>query len=45
VGQHYRQTILSQGSQKPAEKLVKDFLVVNLNNKAFFNEITGQRVK
>lgn len=45
VGQHYRQTILSQGSQKPAEKLVEDFLGRKPNNKAFFDEITGQRVK
>jgi thimet oligopeptidase len=29
VGQRYRQTILSQGSQKPAAELVKDFLSRN----------------
>ncbi|MFT4021345.1 MAG: M3 family metallopeptidase [Acinetobacter sp.] len=45
VGQRYRQEILSQGSQKPAEQLVKAFLGRDPNNKAFFNEITGQRVK
>ncbi|EGJ61110.1 M3 family metallopeptidase [Acinetobacter baumannii] len=45
VGQRYRQTILSQGSQKPAAELVKDFLGRDPDNKAFFNEITGQRVK
>lgn len=45
VGQHYRQTILSQGSQKPAQELVKDFLGRDPNNQAFFNEIKGQRVK
>ena len=45
VGQHYRQTILSQGSQKTAKQLVKDFLGREPDNKAFFNEITGNRVK
>lgn len=45
VGQHYRQTILSQGSQKTAQQLVKDFLGREPDNKAFFNEITGNRVK
>ena len=45
VGQHYRQTILSQGGQKPAKALVKDFLGSEPDNKAFFDEITGQRVK
>ncbi|MCU4391756.1 Zn-dependent oligopeptidase [Acinetobacter courvalinii] len=45
VGQRYRQTILSQGSQKDAAQLVKDFLGREPDNKAFFNEITGQRVK
>ncbi len=45
VGQHYRQTILSQGGQKTAQQLVKDFLGREPDNKAFFNEITGNRVK
>lgn len=45
VGQRYRQTILSQGSQKPAQQLVKDFLGREPDNRAFFDEITGQRVK
>ncbi|WP_023270687.1 M3 family metallopeptidase [Acinetobacter gyllenbergii] len=45
VGQRYRQAILSQGSQKNAAQLVKDFLGREPDNKAFFNEITGQRVK
>lgn len=45
VGQRYRQTILSQGGQKSAEDLVKDFLGRKPDNKAFFDEITGQRVK
>lgn len=45
VGQRYRQTILSQGSQKTAEKLVEEFLGRKPDNKAFFEEITGQRIK
>ncbi|WP_293735152.1 M3 family metallopeptidase [uncultured Acinetobacter sp.] len=45
VGQRYRQTILSQGSQKNAAQLVKDFLGREPDNKAFFSEITGQRIK
>lgn len=45
VGQRYRQMILSQGSQKPAQALVEDFLGRKPDNKAFFDEITGQRVK
>ena len=43
VGEHYRKTILSQGGQKKAEQLVKDFLGRAPDNKAFFQEITGQR--
>ncbi|WP_180025019.1 M3 family metallopeptidase [Acinetobacter sp. YH1901134] len=45
VGQRYRKTILSQGGQYEAEKLVHDFLGRKPDNKAFFDEITGQRVK
>ncbi|WP_445115840.1 M3 family metallopeptidase [Acinetobacter sp. WZC-1] len=45
VGQRYRQKVLSQGSQKTAEQLVRDFLGRAPDNKAFLNEITGQRVK
>ncbi|WP_431830731.1 M3 family metallopeptidase [Acinetobacter ihumii] len=45
VGQRYRQAILSQGSQKDAEKMVEDFLGRKPDNKAFFDEINGQRVK
>ena len=45
IGQRYRQTVLSQGSQKKAAELVKDFLGRAPDNKAFLNEITGQRVK
>ncbi|OTG80542.1 Zn-dependent oligopeptidase [Acinetobacter sp. ANC 5054] len=45
VGQRYRQSILAQGGQYEAEKLVHDFLGRKPDNKAFFDEITGQRVK
>ncbi|ENU30813.1 hypothetical protein F991_01327 [Acinetobacter sp. CIP-A165] len=45
VGQRYRETILSQGSQKPAQTLVETFLGRKPNNTAFFNEISGQRIK
>ncbi len=43
VGARYRQTILSQGGQKKAKQLVIDFLGREPDNKAFFQEITGQR--
>ena len=45
VGQRYRETILSQGSQKPAQTLVEAFLGRKPNNTAFFHEISGQRIK
>ena len=43
VGERYRKTILSQGGQKKAAQLVVDFLGREPDNKAFFQEITGQR--
>lgn len=43
VGARYRQTILSQGGQKKAKQLVIDFLGREPDNKAFLQEITGQR--
>ena len=43
VGARYRQTILSQGGQKKAKQLVIDFLGREPDNKAFFQELTGQR--
>ena len=45
VGQRYRQTILSQGSQNRQLNWLKISLGRDPDNKAFFNEITGQRVK
>lgn len=45
VGARYRQTILSQGSQKPAEQLIRDFLGRNPSNRAFLDEIAGKRLK
>ncbi len=43
VGRRYRQTILSQGGQRPPHLLVEQFLGRAPNNEAFFKEITGQR--
>ncbi len=45
IGAKYRQEVLSQGSQKPAKELIKNFLGREPNNKAFFEEINGQRLK
>lgn len=43
VGRRYRQTVLSQGSQRPPQALVEAFLGRKPNNEAFFLEITGKR--
>ncbi len=43
VGQRFRKLILSQGGQKRAAQLVRDFLGRDPSPKAFFAEITGQR--
>jgi thimet oligopeptidase len=43
VGRRYRDTILSQGGQKPPEQLVEDFLGRKPNSDAFYKEITGKR--
>jgi thimet oligopeptidase len=43
VGRRYRNTILSQGGQKPPHALVEAFLGRQANSEAFFKEITGQR--
>jgi len=37
VGQRYRERVLSQGAQKPAAELVKDFLGRDSNSQAFFD--------
>ncbi|HEY1091512.1 MAG TPA: M3 family metallopeptidase, partial [Burkholderiaceae bacterium] len=39
VGMRYRQTVLSQGAQKPAAQLVHDFLGRDSSAKAFFEEL------
>jgi thimet oligopeptidase len=43
VGRRYRDTILAQGGQIPAEQLIKQFLGRAPTPDAFFKEITGQR--
>ena len=43
VGHHFRDTILANGGQVPAQVLVQRFLGRKPSNKAFFAEITGQR--
>jgi thimet oligopeptidase len=37
VGKRYRDTVLSQGGQRPPDQLVKDFLGRDLSPKAFFD--------
>lgn len=37
VGKRYRETVLSQGGQRPPEQLVKDFLGREMSPKAFFD--------
>ncbi len=39
VGKRYRDSLLSQGSQRPPQQLVKDFLGRDFNGKAFFDEL------
>jgi thimet oligopeptidase len=43
AGRRFRQLILSQGGQKRAARLVRDFLGRDPSPEAFFAEITGQR--
>ncbi|WP_395823105.1 M3 family metallopeptidase [Collimonas sp.] len=44
VGHLYRRDILSRAGEKPAAELVRSFLGRAPNNKAFFAEISGQRL-
>jgi thimet oligopeptidase len=37
IGKRYRDTVLSQGGQRPPEQLVKDFLGRDMSPKAFFD--------
>jgi thimet oligopeptidase len=39
VGQRYRSSVLSQGSQRPPAELVKNFLGRDLSTKAFFDDL------
>jgi Zn-dependent oligopeptidase len=41
----YRKTILSRGSELRGNELVRNFLGRAPDNKAFFDEITGQRLQ
>jgi thimet oligopeptidase len=39
VGRRYRDSVLAQGSQRPPQQLVKDFLGRDFNAKAFFDDL------
>jgi thimet oligopeptidase len=43
VGRRFRELILSNGGQRPAAEMVREFLGRDPSSKAFFEEITGQR--
>jgi len=43
VGRRFREDVLSQGSQKRAQQMVRDFLGREPSDQAFFAEITGKR--
>ena len=43
IGRRFRRTILAQGSQKKAAKMVREFLGREPSNAAFLAEITGTR--
>lgn len=43
AGRRFREKILSQGGQKPAARMVREFLGRDPTPAAFFAEITGQR--
>ncbi|MGH8316111.1 MAG: hypothetical protein ACRETU_13285 [Steroidobacterales bacterium] len=43
VGRRFRGTVLAQGSQKPAARLVREFLGREPSSEAFIAEITGTR--
>lgn len=45
IGHLYRQTILSRGGEKLASEMVSTFLGRQPDNKAFFAEISGQRLR
>ena len=39
VGMRYRRSVLAQGSQKPPQELLRDFLGRETNSKAFFDDL------
>ena len=43
VGRRFREVILSNGGQRPAAEMVREFLGRDPSPKAFFEEITGRR--
>ncbi len=43
LGRRFRALILSNGGQRPAAEMVREFLGRDPSPKAFFEEITGQR--
>ena len=45
TGRLYRKSILSPGSEIPGAELVRGFLGREPNSKAFFDEISGQRLQ
>jgi len=45
VGMHYRNTILSRGSEARGADMVRAFLGREAGSKAFFDEISGQRLR
>ena len=45
VGMRYRQTILARGSEATGAEMVRAFLGRAPNSKAFFEEISGQRLR
>ena len=45
VGMRYRKAILARGSEATGTEMVRDFLGRAPNSKAFFDEISGQRLR
>jgi thimet oligopeptidase len=43
IGRRFRDAVLAHGGERPAEKMVEDFLGRKPNNAAFIAEITGTR--
>lgn len=43
TGRRFRDTILSRGGEQPARDMVRNFLGRDVDNRAFFKEIVGER--